>query len=308
VLSRTRVGAILLAAAVLLAIAPAPGAQAQECGFRSTTGPNGDEILVWTCGDDWSGGGDGGEWVCTTNLLGRDVRVPCFDSVMGWFTSSRGGCYIQPASQQPPADHPAWEGNDPSDGLIYAARCFALEGVDGMPYVGLPTLVFFPADEGFIGELVERAIALLELRGADIQLAPDPSGVGLVGLPVWMWTPVTESTWGPARASLTALGITVAVEANAERIVWAMGDGNQVECIAPGTPYQASYGADDSPNCGHRYEEPSRSRPDGRYPITATTHWRIDWQIEETVVGGSIPTERESSASVRINELQVVTS
>lgn len=301
--------ALVAAAAMLLALAPGSGAQAQEdCGFESRTGANGDEILVWTCADGWSGGDGDGEWVCTTNLRGRQVRVPCVDSVLGWFTASRGGCYIRPKIPQPEADHPVWEGRDPSEGLVYTAHCFALEGVDGMPYVQLATPLFFPAGEGFVGDLVERAIAQLPLRGADIHLAPDPDGVGLVGLPVWMWTPPTESTWGPANAELTALGITVTVAANAERITWAMGDGQQVECEDPGTPYQPEYAADPSPTCGHVYQQPSRGLPDGRYPVTATTDWLIEWQIEETVIAGAVPTTRESTTSVRINELQVVTS
>jgi hypothetical protein len=304
------VATVLLAAAVLLpAVAPATGAQAQaDCQFISDTDPAGNEILVWTCRDGWSGGEGDGEWVCATNLSGRDIRVPCIDEVLGWFTDSLGGCYIRPAIPQPPADDPVWDGHDPTEGLVYSARCFAADEIDGLPYVQLPTTLFFPAGEGPVGDLVERAIALLPLRGADIHLAPDPAGVGLVGLPVWMWTPVTESTWGPATASLTALGITVSVEASAEHISWAMGDGNQVRCDQPGEPYQPAYGADDSPTCGHRYAEPSRSRPDGRYPITATTQWRIEWWIEETVIGGTVPATRESASSVRINELQVVTS
>jgi hypothetical protein len=301
---------VLVAAAALLALAPVSSAHAQEdCGFEHHTDEQGNEHLVWTCSDDWSGGGGGAdEWVCVTNLLGKQVRVPCVDPVLGWFTNARGGCYIRPAIPQPPAGDPAWQGHDPTGGLVYVARCFAIEGVDGMPYVQLPTMLFFPAGEGLVGDLVERAIALLPLRGADIHLAPDPSGVGLVGLPVWMWTPVTESTWGPATASLTALGITVSVAANAERITWAMGDGQEVHCDQPGIPYQPEYGADRSPTCGHVYQRPSRSLPDGRFPVTATTQWRIEWQIEGTVIGGTVPATRQSSTSVRINELQVVTS
>ncbi|MPZ26768.1 MAG: hypothetical protein GEV12_09995 [Micromonosporaceae bacterium] len=308
-LTRRSMAAVVVAAAVLLALVPVTGAQAQpDCGFRHHTDANGDEHLVWTCGEGWSGGGGGdGEWVCTTNLRGREVRVPCIDPVMGWFTTSHGGCYIRPAVPQPPADDPAWQGNDPSDGLVYTAWCFVVDGVDGMPYVQLSTMLFFPAGEGVVGDLVEQAIALLPLRGPDIHLAPDPDGAGLVGLPVWMWTPATESTWGPATASLSALGVTVSVAANAEHITWAMGDGTQVQCDEPGTPYQPEFGAEPA-SCGHVYERPSRTEPDGRFPVTATTQWRIEWRIEETVIAGTVPTSRESSASVRINELQVVTS
>jgi hypothetical protein len=295
--------------AALLALAPAGGARAQEdCGFEHYTDAEGNEHIVWTCADDWSGDGGDDEWVCRTHLQGRAIRVPCVDPVLGWFTTAHGGCYINPATPQPPAGDPAWEGHDPTDGVVYTAFCFALDGVDGMPYLELPTTMFLPAGEGVVGDLIERAIALLPLRGPDIHLAPEPDGAGLVGLPVWMWTPATEQTWGPASASLTSLGITVSVTANAEQVRWDMGDGNQVLCDHPGTPYQAQYGAEPSPTCGHVYAEPSRDQPDGRYPVTATTQWRIDWRIQGTAINGTAPTTRDSSASVRIHELQVVTS
>lgn len=307
---KRRTLSVVLAAAVLLAMAPVTGAGAQEnCRFEFYTDADGNEHLIWTCTEGGSGGGGEGEGGCTTIFDGREIQVPCIHSVHGWFTASHGGCYIRPTIPQPAADDPAWEGHDPAEELLYIARCFGLEGVDGRLSFHDPIMLFFPAGEGPVGDLIERAIALLELRGADIGIAPDPAGAGLVGLPVWMWTEPTVSTWGPAEAELTALDVTVDVEANAQRIVWAMGDGQSVECLEPGTPYEASYGADRSPTCGYDgYQQPSRSNPDGKYHITATTHWLIEWQIRESVIRGTRPTTRQESTSVRINELQVVTS
>lgn len=301
--------ALAVAAAVtVVAVAAAPARAAEDCGFRSATGPDGAEVLVWTCAGDWSGpGGDGGR-TCHTGMGGRLVRVPCVDPSLGWFVDAFGGCYITPADPQPAAGHPVWDGHDPGTGVVYSAACFATDGVDGMPYLRHPILVFLPSAQGVVGDLLERAVATLSLAGPDIHLAPDPAGAGLVGLPVWMWTPVTGSTWGPVRTSLTALGTTVTVVAAAERVSWDMGDGREVSCDGPGTPYRASYGAQASPTCGHVYEQPSRSHPGGRYQVTATTRWRLDWWVEGTAIGGTRRTTRESSATVRIEELRVVTS
>jgi hypothetical protein len=297
------------ATVALLGVVPASPASAQEgCGLVFGTGPNGDEVLVWTCSEDWDGGGSGGDWVCEITFQGQPRRVACIDPSYGWFSTVHGGCYIKPASPQPPAGHPDWGGNDPADGIIYAAACFALEGVDGLPYASLPVNIFLSAADGFIPDLVEQAIARLQLDGPDIHIAPDPSGVGLVGLPVWMWTPETDTTWGPQDDSLTALGHTVSVTASGQQIRWNMGDGTEVLCGAPGTEYQPEFGAESSPTCGHAYEHPSRTRPGGRYAVTATTEWHIDWQIEGTAISGTEIRIRESSTSVRINELQVVTS
>lgn len=289
--------------------APSASAQAQDnCGFVMRTAPNGDEVLVWTCSEDWQGGGGTGDWTCHIEHMGRRIQVRCVDSVLGIFTSMHGGCYLKAYSPQPPANDPRWGGNDPSEGVLYMLRCFALDSVDGMPYVQQPIPHFMSALDGPIGNLIEQAIALLPMRGPDIQMAPDPSGVGLVGLPVWMWTPETDSTWGPLQASLTALDITVNVEANADQVRWQMGDGGERVCRAPGTAYHPGFGGEGSPDCGYTYREPSRSQPDGRYVVTATTEWRISWEIEATTISGVETRTRESSTTVRINELQVVTS
>jgi hypothetical protein len=302
----------VLAVAVLAVsgLLPASPAQAQSnCRLEFGTGPNGEEVLIWTCGDGWGGGGgDGGLGSCQAMIAGRPMQVHCFDDRLGWFTPLHGGCYIQPMNPQPAADDPVWDGHSPEEGLIYLAACFAVDLVDGHPYTHLPIPMFFPAGEGTFGDLIEQVIALLPMSGAEIGIAPDPSGTGLVGLPVWMWTAQTPESWGPLEASLTALGLTVHAEANATAINWDMGDGTTRVCSHPGTPYQAEYAADPSPTCGHTYLQPSRNQPGEVYPITATTEWRIDWWIEGTAISGVETRTRTSSTTVRINELQVVTS
>ncbi|MBT8226209.1 MAG: ATP/GTP-binding protein [Dactylosporangium sp.] len=162
--------------------------------------------------------------------------------------------------------------------------------------------------------LARRALARIRLEGARIGIAPDPNGAGLIGLPVWLWTAVTANTWGPTTASASDGGLTVTITGRATQIVWNMGDGSSVTCANPGTPYQASYGAARSPNCGYPaagdngpgYHLPSRTQPDGRYHITATTSWRVEW------VGGGqhgvINTTRTSQTAIRIDELQVAVS
>jgi hypothetical protein len=177
-----------------------------------------------------------------------------------------------------------------------------------MPAADLDLTIFLSAADGIIPDLVEQAIARLPLGPPDIHIAPDPSGVGLVGLPVWMWTPETGSTWGPLTDSLTALGHTVSVTASAEQITWDMGDGTERVCAGPGTPYEPDFGAESSPTCGHAYEQPSRSQSEGRYTVTATTEWHIDWHVHDTSITGTEIRTRQESVSIRINELQVVTS
>src|SRR5690606_41582196 len=106
----------------------------------------------------------------------RQVVEHCFYDVLYWYTNSHCGGYIQPRSQQQPPEVPAWDGHTPDEGVIYNAACFALDGVDGAPYVHWPTPMFFPSGEGMVGSLIEQVIAMLPLSGAEIGIAPDPAG------------------------------------------------------------------------------------------------------------------------------------
>jgi hypothetical protein len=111
--------------------------------------------------------------------------------------------------------------------------------------------------------LAEQAVARMQLTAINPQIAPRPLSVdadsmGLVGLPVWLWTDPTPTTWGPNSASASAGGITVTATARVERVEWSMGDGTVVTCVSAGTPYDSSYGVErTSPDCGHRYQTTS---------------------------------------------------
>jgi hypothetical protein len=155
-------------------------------------------------------------------------------------------------------------------------------------------------------ELAREALAKIRLLGAAVGTAPGPDGAGLVGLPVWLWTAVTPNTWGPITSSASSGGLTVTITGRATRIVWSMGDGSTVTCDNPGTPYDARYADQPSPTCGHVYQRASRSRPSGVYRISAVTHWRVDWAGGGQA--GIIDTTRQSSTTLAIDELQVVTS
>lgn len=92
--------------------------------------------------------------------------------------------------------------------------------------------------------------------------------------------------------------------ATVRHVVWGMGDGTKVTCARPGTPYQKSYGAQESPDCGHRYTRTSTGEPGGRFPVTATTTWDIEWTGASQT--GTLTATRESETSVEIHEVQVI--
>lgn len=157
-----------------------------------------------------------------------------------------------------------------------------------------------PAPEGEpAAQVALREFAKLPIKGPKIGVAPDPAGSGLVGLPVWLWTDVLPETWGPFTATAAVPGLTVTATATATRITWNMGDGRQVVCDNPGTPYRASYGNSASPDCGYRYARA------GDYTVTGTTSWVVNWTGGGQT--GVIQQTRQTTTDIRIDELQVVT-
>lgn len=97
--------------------------------------------------------------------------------------------------------------------------------------------------------------------------------MGAVGVPVWLWT----QPWNPQAATAAAGGIAVTVTAKITDVTWSMGDGHTVTCAGPGTAFAESMGFRDSPDCGYRYSQPSRNQPGGKYPLTATATWAVQW-------------------------------
>jgi hypothetical protein len=219
------------------------------------------------------------------------------------------GCTYARAEPQPPAGDPAWQGHAPGDGAVYVKTCKIAGGPLGIRYqtelIWSPTN---PANTPTPAELAQQAIKDLPLRGPGIGISANltPSGSGTVGLPVWLWTAVTDETWGPISRTATVPGLSVTATAKAQSIRWQMGDGNAITCHNPGTRYETRYGNSASPTCGYQYSAPSSTlgNPHGRFTIMATTAWRIDWAGGGDA--GTLTVTRQSQSSVEIGEVVVL--
>jgi hypothetical protein len=248
------------------------------------------------------GSGGGGAMVCKDLL---DRVIDCYQEGRGWYDPTNN-CFWLKMDPQPPAGDAAWKGHQPDEGTVYILTCpfgGSWLGRDGLEfrttpppgYGGLPS----PAT------LAAQAVQQLPIRGPQIETAPTSGGTGLVGLPVWLWTETTANTWGPVSATASVPGLSVTATARAVRIDWRMGDGHTETCLNPGTPYKSGTGV--SPTCGYDtgYRRSSRSQPGGRYTITAVTTWNVTW------VGGgqngTLTATRQSTSTLQIDEMQVVT-
>lgn len=242
-------------------------------------------------GNPGGGGGDGGGAAkCQWN--GR--AIPCYDDLLGWFNNG-DGCYYKLAEPQPTApEGQQWYVRTCNGGDLGEQSVVLRDGPP--PGYGAP-----PDPE----ELARRALASISLLPPRVAVAPRRSkGPGLVGLPVWMWASGGASYFGPLHASASDRGVTVEITARVTRIVWTMGDGTEVTCTGPGTPYAADgpRAGRTSPDCGY---DRGYARA-GTYQVSATTFWTVEWsgggesgEIAQSRVSGTVP--------VQINELQVVT-
>jgi hypothetical protein len=228
-------------------------------------------------GDD-SGGDDAGDWTCTYKL----------------------------ADPQPPAGSLDWEGHEPGDGAVYEETCY-YGGDDDTAFarmVWAPEQPEAPRVDPAV--LAQQAVDKMLLRGPEIGITPKPGGTGVVGMPVYLWTEKSAETYGPNTASASAGGVTVTATAKVTKIVWEMGDGNTVTCTTAGTPYKAAYGKRPSPDCGHRYSVPSSTTSSGRFHVTATSTWAIDWRVVGGGPSGELTEVRDSSVDITVAEVQVL--
>ncbi|MET9607037.1 ATP/GTP-binding protein [Streptomyces sp. NPDC006512] len=211
-------------------------------------------------------------------------------------------CSFRLLEPPPPADSTLWQGHAPGDGAIYLDPCGIGNGLQGEALVGAGRAFWAQDPPGAVAVdpavLAQRAVDSMLLSPPAIGIVPKPGGVGVVGMPVYMWTATGPETYGPNVASASAGAVTVTATAKVSKIVWVMGDGKSVVCTTPGTPYNASFGKNPSPDCGHRYASP------GKYRVTATSTWTIDWTGGGQ--SGQLTEVRSSAVDIAVGEVQVV--
>ncbi|MEU4087654.1 ATP/GTP-binding protein [Streptomyces aureus] len=214
-------------------------------------------------------------------------------------------CTYKLADPQPPVGSLDWEGHQPGDGAVYERSCtVAPDGHEDLTVVDMAWLANPPRQQTVDpAVLAQRAVDSMTLRGPDIA-SPSAAGRYTVGVPMWMWVNESATTYGPNSASASAGSLTVTATAQVTKIVWRMGDGATVTCNGPGTRYQSAQGMSPSPTCGHSYDKTSAHSHDGRYPLTATSTWTIDWQGGGAT--GQLTEIRQTTMTVAIGELQVV--
>lgn len=154
------------------------------------------------------------------------------------------------------------------------------------------------------GELGGRAVEELRLPSPVIRLSPSEDAVQMVRVPTWLW--VERGVWEPVAETVSVPGLSVTATARPVRVVWSMGDGGQVVCDGPGTPYSEAFGPEAvSPDCGYTYSRSSVNEPEGTFTVSAAVTWDVAWEGggESGLVPGLVTVDE---AVVTVDEIQAL--
>lgn len=226
-----------------------------------------------TGGTDGGTGGNGPAPTCSY----QGQAVPCEDPPYGYWDGV--SCYDTLADPQPPASSPLWVGHKPGDGgAIYLEYCPYQPGANGAVLYEA-YLAVAPPNQPAVDPavLAQEAVGLMNLRAPVIGTDPRHGGMGLVSMPVWMWTTVNKHTWGPNTVTVAVGGVTVTATGQVTKIAWQMGNGKTVDCSKPGVRYTAAAGLSQSPSCGY-----SGYTTDGTFTVTASSYWTVTWTSNVT--------------------------
>lgn len=271
---------VALAGCVLLPASPAaagdcpPGTTPQDTGQGTVCVP------VVDPGDPGSGdpgGGPGGGGSATCTYQGH--RLPCVTDQGVWFSSHQ--CYAQPMNPPPPAGDSRWGGQDPAEGNVW--RCTR-------PGVAIPWLYFFVANgttPALVdpGELAQSALDSMTLEVPEVHTAPTPPDMTYVNLDTWLW--MGESQFRSLRLTVSAGGTSVTVTAVPVSATWAVGDGNTVVCESAGRPWVRGMTDAAKTDCSYTYEKVSDFEPHGKFRITSTLTYQVDWACSGSCLAGA---------------------
>jgi hypothetical protein len=226
-------------------------------------------------------------------VAGSGAKVPCSSSWGVWSYTYK--CYLRP-DPKPPAN--LAPGSKTGAWYLCHLPDSPVDTNEFPVWIDGPT----PVDPA---ELARQLLAQIQLARIDIGITPSPGHTGFVGLPTYLWVNNPGArTLGPISDSTSAGGVTVTISAKVSRVEWSLGDGTTITCTGAGTPYRTEFRARPSPTCGHVYQHPSTSLPDGAYQVTAKAVWDVSWTGGGQA--GTIPFEVTSETSIRMSEAQAL--
>ncbi len=152
--------------------------------------------------------------------------------------------------------------------------------------------------------LAEQAAARLDVAPPEVQLSPKAGVDQIVQLRTWMWV----ANWEPDSATASVPSVSATVTATPASVTWDMGNGDEVVCSGPGTPFDFSRPEEEqSTDCSYTYRHSSTSQPGGVYQLSATMTYDVSWSASGAPGGGALPAVSETTTfPLRVLEIHAV--
>jgi hypothetical protein len=165
----------------------------------------------------------------------------------------------------------------PGEWVVYACPVTAVAGYLPLQWVAIAQA---PAQAPVNpAALAEQAVSRLGLASPTIEMAPPDGSEQLVGVPTWLW--IEPRAWHSMSATASAGTVSATATAAPSKVVWNMGDGNQITCVGPGTPYVAS-DPNAATNCSYTWAQA------GSYQVAVTLYWSVTWTAAGAPGGGNL--------------------
>ncbi len=134
-------------------------------------------------------------------------------------------------------------------------------------------------------ELVQWALAELNVPAPVVSTAPPNGHDGLVGLPEWFWV----RNWKPIPVDLAVGPVWAKVAASPGQLTFSPGGGlPSVSCTGPGQQYNPALPASAQHSaCSYTYPQSSALQPGGVYTATVSVTWTATW-TDSGGAGGTV--------------------
>lgn len=247
-------------------------------------------------------------------------------------------CKQAPAVPQPPASSIYWGGHKPSEGKVMQWWCKPPLTPETCNYCNVLTPTFYangagggpaappppppPNREALAAQAMVNLKAKLRVTSLPMHFGPDAQHIAVNG---WTWF------WADDPGVLTATspvdrGISVTVTARVTGVVWSPGEPvtcvvgqdvcdsakvGSVTCDGVGSAPGLGVSASTRPDCGYMYKWRSskgRTGGSGKWTVTATPTWDLQWQANGTgpgtgaTAGGETQTGPASVTQVTVGE------
>jgi hypothetical protein len=229
-------------------------------------------------------------------------QIPCVTGDGVWFAAHQ--CYAQPLRPQPGPQSPAWQGHSPDEGQVWVCVTYAGPVTGGYWFFvanGETPALIDPAD------VAANAVGQLPLEVPAVHLAPSPPDLTFVGLATWLW--IESSQWHDLSLTVTAGGTGVTVRAHPVRVTWDLTEGSTT-CSSPGRPWVPNMSSRASTDCSYTFDSVSSGEPGGRYRVTATLTYQVDWTCSGACLSSAGSLGEVDSlpgrAAIRVGERQSV--